>query len=108
MTEMARWVRHIGQRMTPYLAGNGGPIILAQIENEYSLISERYGAAGQRYLQWSIDLGQTLELEIPWVMCFGGMPGAIETINAFYGHEQIGQLVERLSLIHISEPTRPY
>ena len=95
MTEMARWVRHIGQRMTPYLAGNGGPIILAQIENEYSLISERYGAAGRRYLQWSIDLGQTLELEIPWVMCFGGMPGAIETINAFYGHEQIGQLVER-------------
>jgi len=95
MKEMARWVRHIGERITPFLAGNGGPIILAQIENEYSLISENYGDAGQRYLQWSIDLGQTMELEIPWVMCFGGMPGAIETINAFYGHERISQHIEK-------------
>ena len=27
-------------------------------------------------------------------MCFGGMPGAIETINAFYGHQRIDRHVE--------------
>ena len=95
MREMARFVRLIGERVDPYLASNGGPIILAQIENEYSLVSRQYGQEGERYLQWSIDLGQSMELELPWVMCFGGMPGAIETINAFYGHQRIDTHVQQ-------------
>lgn len=89
MDEMEQWVRALCARMEPYFAPNGGPIIMAQIENEYNLIAETYGEQGQAYLAWSIHLGQSLELGVPWVMCVGGMPGAIETINGFYGHTMI-------------------
>ena len=89
MQEMARWVRLLTDRLRPMLAPNGGPIVMAQIENEYSLVAKNNGQAGQQYLQWAIDLGRSLDLGIPWVMCAGGAEGAIETINGFYAHRQI-------------------
>ncbi len=91
MQAMARWVQDIGDYMRPLLATHGGPIIAAQIENEYGMIAKDYGAAGQRYLRWCIELGQSLNFGVPWIMCFGGMPGALETINRFYGHEGIAE-----------------
>jgi hypothetical protein len=89
MREMARWVRFVCNYLQPMFAPNGGPIIAAQIENEYGMVAPNYGKPGQQYLRWSIELGQSLNLGIPWIMCFGGMPGALETINWFYGHECI-------------------
>jgi hypothetical protein len=35
MKEMANFVLYISNRLEKYWAPNGGPIILAQIENEY-------------------------------------------------------------------------
>ena len=89
MAEMERWVTDLCERLRPFFAVEGGPIIAAQIENEYDLIAEQYGEEGQRYLRWAIQLGRRMELEVPWIMCVGGMPGAIETINWFYGHEKV-------------------
>ena len=89
MREMERWVRFLCNYLDPMFAPKGGPIIAAQIENEYPMVAPQYGEAGQQYLKWSVDLAQSLNLGIPWVMCFGGLPGALETINWFYGHERI-------------------
>jgi hypothetical protein len=89
MGEMERWVRLLCDYLRPMFAPNGGPIIMAQIENEYNLVAPTYGEAGQRYLAWTIELGQSLNLGVPWVMCVGGMPGAIETLNGFFVHDQI-------------------
>lgn len=89
MREMERWVRLLCDYLTPMFAPNGGPIIMAQIENEYNLIAPTYGEQGQQYLAWAIELGQSLNLGIPWIMCVGGMPGAIETLNGFYVHDQV-------------------
>jgi beta-galactosidase len=91
MREKERWVRLLCDYLRPMFAPQGGPIIMAQIENEYNLIAPTYGEDGQRYLAWSIELGQSLNLGVPWVMCVGGMPGAIETLNGFYRHEQIAE-----------------
>jgi beta-galactosidase len=89
MAEMERWVRLLCDYLHSMFAPNGGPIIMAQIENEYNLVAPSYGDIGQQYLAWSIELGQSLNLGIPWIMCVGGMPGAIETLNGFYVHDQI-------------------
>ncbi|HEU5087113.1 MAG TPA: beta-galactosidase family protein, partial [Roseiflexaceae bacterium] len=89
MREMERWVRLLCDYLHTMFAPNGGPIIMAQIENEYNLIAPSYGDQGQRYLAWSIELGQSLNLGVPWVMCVGGMPGAIETLNGFFVHHEI-------------------
>jgi beta-galactosidase len=87
MYEMGRFVTDLCERIDPLFASRGGPIILAQIENEYELVRKSYGEDGERYLRWALQLGRSFELEIPWVMCKGSVPGALETVNWFYGHE---------------------
>ena len=86
MREMERWVRFVVDYLRPMFASNGGPIILAQIENEYANVALQNGVDGMRYLQWAADLGKSLDLGIPLVMCLGAAQGTIETINGFYGH----------------------
>jgi beta-galactosidase len=98
--EMARWVRFLCGYLAEEFYPNGGPIIMAQIENEYFLIEKTYGAEGQKYLDWCVSLTKSLNLGIPWVMCLGGVPGALETINACYGH----QLLEKHFAGHPDQP----
>jgi len=100
--EMARWVRLVAEIIRPLTAPCGGPVILAQIENEYDNIAATYGEDGKRYLQWCVDLARSLELGIPLVTCAAGgaaeagekdavasAEGSLETINAFRAHEVI-------------------
>ncbi|MDF2628179.1 MAG: glycoside hydrolase family 35 [Symbiobacteriaceae bacterium] len=89
MREMSRWVTYVTDLLRPLFAPNGGPIIAAQIENEYGLLGGIYGEEGERYKQWSADLGRSLGIGVPWIMCYGGAAGALETINGFYGHQQL-------------------
>ena len=87
--EMANWVRLLCRHLDGLFAPQGGPIILAQIENEYENVAKNYGEAGQRYLAWAVRLGESLRLGVPWIMCYGASEGAIETINAFQAHRSL-------------------
>jgi beta-galactosidase len=71
MREMKRYVTDIAKMVEPYLAKNGGPIILAQIENEYR--------GSVEYVNWCGALADSLHLEIPWFMSNG--MSANNTIN---------------------------
>ncbi len=86
---MEKWTRFFVGYMKDLFAPAGGPIILAQIENEYGNVKALYGAEGDKYAQWAIDMGLSLDIGVPWIMCVGGAPGAIETINAFNGFPEI-------------------
>ena len=74
MSTFITWVASI---VEPYLAKNGGPIILAQIENEYE------GSAD--YVNWCGNLASSLNFEIPWIMCNG--QSANNTINSCNGND---------------------
>ncbi|KAL0795997.1 hypothetical protein Bca101_067374 [Brassica carinata] len=50
-------------------ASQGGPIILAQIENEYGNVIGSYGEAGKAYIQWCANMAQSLDVGVPWIMC---------------------------------------
>ena len=91
MDEMGRWVRLLCEVVRPLLAPAGGPIILAQVENEYTNIAKQYGEDGRRYLEWCVELAGAIELGIPWVMCAGSAPGALETINEGQPHRRLEQ-----------------
>ncbi|XP_042386802.1 beta-galactosidase-like [Zingiber officinale] len=67
-------------------ASQGGPIIIAQIENEYGNIMDKYGSAGKRYIQWCANLAETLNIGVPWIMCqqADAPPPMINTCNGFY------------------------
>ncbi|KAJ4824418.1 hypothetical protein Tsubulata_033284 [Turnera subulata] len=50
-------------------ASQGGPVILAQIENEYGNVEWAYGDAGRKYVEWCKDTALGYKLDIPWIMC---------------------------------------
>ena len=76
-TEMEGFVRAVADVMRPHLARVGGPIIMAQIENELHL------SPSDPYVTWCGQLAAALDLDIPWVMCNGA--SANNTINACNG-----------------------
>ncbi|XP_028090173.1 beta-galactosidase 15-like [Camellia sinensis] len=67
-------------------ASEGGPIILAQIENEYGNVMWAYRDEGKSYIHWCADLAQSFHIGVPWIMCQQSNPpqGMINTCNGWY------------------------
>ncbi|KAL2630274.1 hypothetical protein R1flu_014960 [Riccia fluitans] len=70
-------------------ATQGGPIILAQIENEYGNIDNAYGDAAKPYISWAANMALGLETGVPWIMCQQEDAPAdiINTCNGYYCDE---------------------
>ncbi|XP_068655771.1 beta-galactosidase 15-like [Aristolochia californica] len=64
----------------------GGPIILAQIENEYKNVQTYYGETGKKYLQWCASMANSFDIGIPWIMCQQADAAVpmINTCNGWY------------------------
>lgn len=86
--EMQRFVRKIVDLMKQEMlfSWQGGPIILAQIENEYGNIEGRYGQGGKEYVRWAANMALGLGSGVPWVMCkqTDAPETIIDSCNAFY------------------------
>ncbi|GAB4833512.1 hypothetical protein Ancab_031756 [Ancistrocladus abbreviatus] len=67
-------------------APQGGPIIHAQIENEYGNIMGSYGDAGKGYIEWCAKMAESKHIGVPWFMTQQSNPPApmINTSNGFY------------------------
>lgn len=76
--EMSRFVTDIAKLVEPYLSRNGGPIVMAQIENEYHWDDSSY-------VEWCGKLVESLHLDIPWLMCNGN--SAKNVINTCNGND---------------------
>ncbi|XP_068483389.1 beta-galactosidase 13-like [Phaseolus vulgaris] len=50
-------------------APQGGPIILAQIENEYNHIQRAFREEGTNYVQWAAKMAVAMDVGVPWIMC---------------------------------------
>ncbi|KAK8535407.1 hypothetical protein V6N13_081542 [Hibiscus sabdariffa] len=64
----------------------GGPIIMAQIENEFGLVEWEIGTTGKAYTKWAAQMAVELKTDVPWIMCKqDDAPGhVINTCNGFY------------------------
>ncbi|CAF1271305.1 unnamed protein product [Adineta ricciae] len=77
-TVMRQFILNIIDYISSYLAKNGGPIIIAQIENELMDGQDAYAS-------WCGDLvsNELSFTEIPWIMCNGlSAKSTIETCNS--------------------------
>ncbi|KAJ3382634.1 hypothetical protein HDU84_004172 [Entophlyctis sp. JEL0112] len=84
-----------------FLASNGGPIILLQIENEYGNIEQNMGPLGHKYIEWAGDYANSLNVGVPWFMCQqNNIPSVINTVNGMYGDDWISAHRKRF-------PTQP-
>ncbi|KAK6924521.1 Beta-galactosidase, beta-sandwich domain [Dillenia turbinata] len=68
---MEKFVKMIIDKMkdAKLFAPQGGPIILAQIENEYNTIQPAFEAEGSKYIQWAGKMAVGLNAGVPWMMC---------------------------------------
>jgi hypothetical protein len=84
------FVTAVAREVEPHLARNGGPIVLAQIENEYGSQEASYGAGGQVYVAQMAQLMRDLNLQVPTVMCvqLDAPQDVINTCNGFYCDEE--------------------
>ncbi|XP_068662887.1 beta-galactosidase 15-like [Aristolochia californica] len=64
----------------------GGPIILAQIENEYRNVQTYYKEIGKKHLQWCASMANSFDIGIPWIMCQQAdvVVPMINTCNGWY------------------------
>ncbi|XP_021900324.1 beta-galactosidase 10 [Carica papaya] len=67
-------------------ASQGGPIILAQVENEYGDIERVYGEGGKPYAMWAASMAVSQNIGVPWIMCqqYDAPDPVINTCNSFY------------------------
>jgi beta-galactosidase len=80
----ARWIKRLGQELAPLQIGNGGPILLVQVENEYGSFGDDHAYTEQIHRMF-VDSGFTKSLmytadgvdEIP----AGSVPGLAVGIN---------------------------
>ncbi|KAL1554443.1 glycosyl hydrolase family 35 protein [Salvia divinorum] len=64
-------------------ADQGGPIIMAQIENEYTNVQLAYRDLGTKYIKWAAEMAVGLYNGVPWIMCKqkNAPPTVISTCN---------------------------
>ncbi|KAJ7978616.1 Beta-galactosidase [Quillaja saponaria] len=70
-TRMKKYVEKIIDMMKKenLFAPQGGPVILAQIENEYNHVQLAYRHKGDSYVQWAAKLALSTNAGVPWIMC---------------------------------------
>ncbi|KAI9346974.1 glycosyl hydrolases family 35-domain-containing protein [Obelidium mucronatum] len=88
--EMSRFVEKTLVVVEKFLAPNGGPIILLQIENEYGNIANTMGPKGYKYIQWAGEYSKSLDVGVPWIMCRqDNVPVVLNAENGFYADSWI-------------------
>uniref|UniRef100_A0A5B7AW96 Beta-galactosidase n=1 Tax=Davidia involucrata TaxID=16924 RepID=A0A5B7AW96_DAVIN len=67
-------------------ASQGGPIILAQVENEYGDYETVYGDGAKPYAMWAARMALSQNIGVPWIMCqqYDAPDPVINTCNSFY------------------------
>ncbi|MGD0091058.1 MAG: beta-galactosidase, partial [Planctomycetota bacterium] len=87
--EMLKWLRVLMAQVGDLQATRGGPVILAQLENEYNNVAKRYGEDGRKYMEWVVSIASEAGLTVPLIMCEGSAAGALETLNGFSVAERV-------------------
>ena len=76
MDAVQRWFQTVVNVTRTYFADHGGPIVLAQVENELN-------QADVRYVDWNGQLAASMNVNVPWIMCNGqSANNTIDTCNA--------------------------
>ncbi|XP_058814094.1 beta-galactosidase-like isoform X2 [Topomyia yanbarensis] len=95
LREVRTWYAELFSRLEPYLYGNGGPIIMVQVENEYG----SFFACDHKYMKWLRDETERYVKERavlftnngPGYSLCGGVDGALSTLDFGPGTEELNE-----------------
>lgn len=105
LAKVRRYYTALTRQIRPFLATNGGPVLLMQVENEYG----SYGD-DSRYMQSVADIYRQLGIDIPlftadgptdWMFRGGTLPGVLAAAN--FGSDPKGALA-RLKQVRPEQP----
>jgi beta-galactosidase len=109
MVPARRWVARLGKELAPLQIGNGGPIILTQVENEYGSYGNDH-AYMEQIRQALVDAGftksQLYTADGPEQVPAGSLPDLPVGIN--FGGEKDGDAQKAFATLKNSRPDGPF
>ena len=108
MAPATRWIKRLGQELAPLQAGNGGPILLVQVENEYGSFGNDHVYMEQNR-QALLDAGftkaQLYTADGPADIDNGSLPGVPVGVNFDGNHANSAQ--KALATLNTKRPDGP-
>lgn len=109
MQPAARWIKRLGQELAPLQIGNGGPIILTQVENEYGSFGNDHDYMKQVHTM-IVDAGftksQLYTADGPEQVPDGSLPDLPVGIN--FGGEKVGDAEKAFATLKKYRPNGPF
>ena len=109
MEPAAKWIARLGQELAPLQIGNGGPIILTQVENEYGSYGNDHGYMEQIH-KLLVDAGftksQLYTADGPEQVPDGSLPELPVGIN--FGGEEDGAAQKAFATLKKVRPDGPF
>jgi beta-galactosidase len=109
MTPATRWIARLGQELAPLQIGNGGPIILTQVENEYGSFGDDH-AYMEQIRKALVDAGftksQLYTADGPEQVPAGSLPDLPVGIN--FGGEEAGAAEKAFATLKKFRPNGPF
>jgi beta-galactosidase len=109
MVPAKRWLARLGKELAPLQVGNGGPIILTQVENEYGSYGSDHAYMEQIH-QALVDAGftksQLYTADGPEQVPAGSLPDLPVGIN--FGGEKDGDAQQAFATLKQSRPEGPF
>lgn len=109
MQPAARWIKRLGQELAPLQIGNGGPIILTQVENEYGSFGKEHDYM-QQVRKMIVDAGftksQLYTADGPEQVPDGSLPDLPVGIN--FGGEKVGDAQSAFATLKKYRPNGPF
>lgn len=106
MAETKKFFKQVGKQLAPYQIQNGGPIVMVQVENEYSAWGndEKYMAAIRDNLrEVGFDKVQLVRCDWAWNFDSYKLDGAATALN-FGAGSKIDEQFKRFQQLHPNEP----
>ena len=105
----ARWIKRLGQELAPLQIGEGGPILLVQVENEYGSFGDDH-AYMQEIHHMLVDAGFTKSLlytaDGPQEIPAGSLPDLPVGIN--FGGSDAGEAQRSFAILKKFRPNGPF
>jgi beta-galactosidase len=109
MQPVGRWIARLGKELAPLQIGNGGPIILTQVENEYGSFGNDHGYMKQTedlLVQAGFTKSQLYTADGPKQVPDGSLPNLPVGIN--FGGDKVGVAEKAFTTLKQFRPDGPF
>lgn len=109
MVPATRWIKRLGQELAPLQIGNGGPVVLVQVENEYGSFGDDHAYMEQNR-QALVDAGftkaQMYTADGPAEIAGGSLPELPVGIN--FGGNGMNEAEKSFATLKTKRPDGPF